>query len=137
MLPLKTQLREINILIVDDDKEDLYILSDLVKRGLTESRVNISSAHSVQDALSMIRTRRFDLFIFDYILSNASGFGLLQAVKDQNIVTPVVIATGFGDEETAVRAIKSGAEDYISKNKLSVDYVSRVVKSALGIQVKN
>ncbi|MBI4243219.1 MAG: response regulator [Planctomycetes bacterium] len=126
-----SKMRTANILVVDDDSEFILIVSDMLKEGLPDLSIKITSASSISDAIKYIKDNEYDLFIFDYKLTDASGLGLLQIVKNQCIKTPAIIITAFGDEDTAIRAFKSGATDYIPKRKLNTNTLTKSIKSAL------
>jgi DNA-binding NtrC family response regulator len=123
----------IKALVVDDDPEFVNIITTMLNGGLPSLKFEISSSSTISNALQNIEDNHYDLFIFDYRLTDATGLGLLQIVKNQQIKTPVIIVTAYGDEETVLRSFKTGAADYIPKRKLSAGLLAKAVKSALKI----
>jgi len=67
---------------------------------------------SVSDARHALGSERFDIVISDHDLGDGTAFDILDSAKD----TPVIVVTGAGDEETAVKAWKAGAYDYLIKD---------------------
>ena len=114
------------ILIIDDDKQICAILSDLVKREGFEATV----AYEGEKALKIVRSAAPDLLLVDMMLPGMDGMEVLRQVKDLDPELPVVFITGHADARGAVKAIKAGAHDYLSKPFDNQDVI-RVVHRAL------
>ncbi len=114
------------ILIIDDDKQICAILSDLVKGEGFEATV----AYEGEKALKIVRSAAPDLLLVDMMLPGMDGMEVLRQVKDLDPELPVVFITGHADARGAVKAIKAGAHDYLSKPFDNQDVI-RVVHRAL------
>ena len=99
------------VLIVDDDENIRVILSNLVKKEGFE----VGVAEEGETALRMIRSGAVDLLITDIRVSGMDGMELLDKAKGLDRELPVVFITGHADVQGAVKAIKAGAHDYITK----------------------
>jgi two-component system NtrC family response regulator len=99
------------ILIVDDEKNYLVILEDL----LSEEGYQVLTADQAQRALDVFRSHDLDLLITDMKMPGMDGMALLEQVIAQNPDFPVVMMTAFGSVEKAVACMKKGAFDYILK----------------------
>jgi DNA-binding NtrC family response regulator len=114
------------ILIVDDDP--------LVARSLGEllhvEGHEVAVAGSVEGAHELLASSAFHLVLSDVKMPGADGFDLLGFISEAAPRTPVVLITGYGSVEQAVRAIKAGAYDYLTK-PLRDEQVMRVVQRAL------
>lgn len=104
--------REIEILVVDDDRELAETLRDLlVGEGYT-----VATANSAGDALAVHEENPpLAMALVDLIMPQCDGMALMEELHRRNRTLPVIIMTGFGTIETAVDAIKRGAEDYLTK----------------------
>ncbi|MFH1075225.1 MAG: sigma-54 dependent transcriptional regulator [Pseudomonadota bacterium] len=114
------------ILIVDD--EDISCRS--IQRMLrTEGIRSVSIAGSGKEALDTIRNASFDVVILDVMLPDINGDEVLKAAKEINFEAEFVMLSAFADVSTAVRCLKHGAYDYLTK---PVDYeaLSRSVRRA-------
>jgi len=115
------------ILLVEDDKIDQAAFERLVKQQ--ELSYDYTIVDSFAQAKSILASNKFDVAVVDYLLGDGTAFDVLQLAND----TPVIFATGVGDEEIAVKAMKAGAYDYIIKdaqrNYLKV--LPQVVEKAL------
>ena len=110
----KTQARIdkslIKVLLIEDDEIDRKAFKRLVE--IENLPYNLAMAGSVSEAKALLCSEKFDVVIADYMLGDGTAFELFELVKD----APVVITTGAGDEETAVKAMKAGACDYLIKD---------------------
>jgi PAS domain S-box-containing protein len=115
------------ILLVEDDRLDQMAFKRMVKEENLPYDYII--AGSVAQARQIIGGERFDLVFIDYLLGDGTAFDILDSIVD----TPAVFTTGMGSEELAVKAMKSGASDYLIKdparNYLKV--LPEIVKNAI------
>jgi len=112
------------VLLVDDEPALLFTLSQLLKsRGLEPVL-----AHSAQEALGKLDG--VDGVITDYSMPGMDGIALVQAVHERDESLPVVMLTAHGSERIAVRAMKSGAYEYVTK-PFDIDEISLVLDRAL------
>ena len=119
----------LSILLVDDDEIDrLALRRALGKASLGELR--IVDAERASDAFTLITTESFDCAFFDFRLPDRDGVALLRDVRATGVHTPVIVLTGFGDEQTVVDAMKAGATDYVAKSAVSPERIGQVVRSA-------
>ncbi|MDF1575848.1 MAG: sigma-54 dependent transcriptional regulator [Bacteroidales bacterium] len=99
------------ILIIDDDT---YICK-LLDNFLAKSGYKTETAFSGASAAKLITRNTYDLVISDYRLPDRDGFHVLEQVRKKNHQTPVIIMTAYKELETAIKLIKAGAYDYITK----------------------
>ncbi|PYT08962.1 MAG: hypothetical protein DMF49_03880 [Acidobacteria bacterium] len=99
------------ILVCEDDPGLLALTRDILEAD--GHRVDVAS--SPRQALALLEERPYDLLLADMLLPGVSGIDLLLQVKQRWCETEVIIMTGHGDIDTAVRAIKEGAYDYVTK----------------------
>jgi DNA-binding NtrC family response regulator len=101
-----------SILIVDDEQDMLGLL----KRSLEpDLGCRVSTAASAEEALKQLAESAFDLVLADIKMPGMDGLELLEIVKRKNPAQTVVMMTAFGEIDTAVGAIRSGAYDFITK----------------------
>jgi len=99
------------ILVVEDDQA----LRRVIQAQLVHMNAQVSVAGSVPQALEILRSDMQDLVLTDLNLPGLSGLELLNTVRTECPETAVIIMTAFGTIETAVRAMKNGAYDYLTK----------------------
>jgi two-component system, NtrC family, response regulator HydG len=99
-------------ILVVDDKE---MMRDSVGSTLQRAGFTVSTADGGEQALAAIAARRPDAVVTDLRMPGLSGLDLLERIRQIDDELPVVIMTAFAGVDTAVRAIKLGAFDYITK----------------------
>lgn len=99
------------ILLVDDEKVARTLYADF----LTGAGHQVVSAASTADAHTALASQKFDLVVTDLIFPQSDGLELLQSVKSRYPGCEVLVITALDKVEPAVRAIKSGASDYLVK----------------------
>ncbi len=100
-----------DLLIVDDDGEfRASVVQRFARRGH-----NVQDAGNGEEALAMADRRQFDVAVIDMMMPGMSGMELLERLRAQNPESEVIMLTGQGSVESAVRAMKLGAFDYLTK----------------------
>jgi len=118
-----------SVLIVDDEPSILQTLSGL----LSDEGFEVSTAVNGYEALKIIDAESPDLVLLDIWMPGIDGIETLQEIKKSNPHIQVIIITGHGTIETAVRATKLGAFDLIEK-PLSIDKVIVAINNALNFR---
>lgn len=118
--------QEINLLVIDDDDSGREALELLLR----SCGYAVTTAATGAEALGWMGRRHFHLLICDLLLPDKSGIELLQHSRSTSPDTEVIMVTGHGSAETAVRAMKEGAYDYITK-PVNFDELKIVVGNAL------
>jgi len=114
------------ILLVDDEPLNL----DLLEQELTELGYAIEKADSGRTALNKLAAVSPDLVLLDYQMPGMNGVQVLTEIKKRQAGLPVIMITAYGTIERAVEAIKSGADDFVTK-PFDPDHLALVVKKAL------
>ncbi len=105
---MKTKL---DILITDDDRAHRVML----KKLLGGWGYNVAEADDGSVAVQEVQKKSFDLILMDIRMTNVSGIEALEQIKRINPSIPVIIMTAYASVETAVKALKKGAYDYLTK----------------------
>jgi DNA-binding NtrC family response regulator len=99
------------VLLVDDDPLVRFAICDF----LESQGMQVTAAESVQQAQEKFRSTSLDAAIVDFSLPDGDGLELLEHIKIIDPDLPVIVLTGQGSIELAVRAIKQGAEQFLTK----------------------
>jgi DNA-binding response OmpR family regulator len=99
------------ILIVDDEKG----ICENVHKILAKNNYEVAQALNAKEALEMMAKESYALLISDIVMPGKNGLELLKMVKEQWPLTKVIIMTAYASTDTAMKAIRLGALDYISK----------------------
>jgi PAS domain S-box-containing protein len=98
------------ILLIEDDELDQMAFRRFVDSNAIPYDCAVSS--SVSQAKQALSSNQFDIIITDHSLGDGTAFDVLESAKN----TPVIVVTGAGDEETAIKTWKAGAYDYLVKD---------------------
>jgi DNA-binding NtrC family response regulator len=117
---------EIGILVVDDE----LIVRESLTKWFREDGYRVDAAELAATALRKLQAGKWDLMLVDIKMPGMDGMELLQRVKATNSDVVVIIITAFATVDTAVKALKQGAFDYITK-PIDPDYLDHVVEKAI------
>jgi two-component system, LuxR family, response regulator FixJ len=117
---------QVSIFLVDDEPRVCKVMGETLR----ELHYEVRAFSNAKDCISALRTGSCDLIITDYNMPQMTGLELLQEVKRMRPLLPVIVITGYGDVPLAVKALHSGAADFLEK-PLSEDELVLAVKEAL------
>jgi two-component system response regulator PilR (NtrC family) len=120
------------VLIVDDEPDLCELLS------ITLQRMDLSprTANNIAVAQRLLKTEQFDLCLTDMQLPDGDGLDLVKWIQQYSPSVPVAVITAHGNMETAVRALKAGAFDFVSK-PLDLAGLRKLVASAIKLSGTN
>jgi PAS domain S-box-containing protein len=99
------------ILIIDDEQTLCYFL----KESLAEKGYEATAVHTAAEGLEQVTGQSVDLVLLDLKLPDGEGLDVLQEIRKVDEDLPVIVLTGHAAVESAVRAMKLGAQDYLEK----------------------
>jgi DNA-binding NtrC family response regulator len=100
-----------NILLVDDEVNSLKVLS----ASLQKDKIKVDTALSGEEALVLLKKKKYDLVISDFKMGGISGEQLLEKTKALSPDMPFILLTAYGTIELAVNAMRKGAYSYLTK----------------------
>jgi DNA-binding response OmpR family regulator len=104
-------MENVKVLLVEDDTQ----IQKSLKMNLALSGYDVNTAETVAEALALIEKKSFDLYLLDVNLPDGNGLDLCHEIRAKSIESPVLFLSARTDEETVVKAMNIGAEDYIRK----------------------
>ncbi len=114
------------ILVVDDEPAQRQLLGGSLSRDYS-----VVVAADGREAMQLLGHRSFDLVITDERMPDVSGIELIRWMRDKAPETPVIVLTAYGSVETAVEAVKLGAEEYLIKPLKSPEELRLAVAKVL------
>jgi DNA-binding NtrC family response regulator len=102
---------KLSTLVVEDGQSQREILRDFLR----DEGYDVVEAENGDKAIEAVKNGYFDLVLLDYKMPEKDGMTVLEEVKDINTEIDVIMMTAYGSVDTAVRAMKAGAADYIIK----------------------
>ena len=127
---MKTIKDPLSVLIIEDNPGDQLLLQeDLINTNL--SIANIVTVGKLADAFSCLKEQTFSIIFLDLFLPDSSGMESFNQLINFNCKTPVVISSGLTDTEVALKAISSGAQDFLIKGEYSYALLEKVVRYSI------
>ncbi len=114
-----------HVLIIDDEPD----ICELIEITLARMGLNSRSAMNVADALKLIEAEHFDLCLTDMRLPDGDGIEMVKYVQQNHPNIPIAVITAHGNMELAVKALKAGAFDFVSK-PVDIQILRNLVSSA-------
>ena len=114
------------ILVVEDDRT----VGQYVRRGLEEQRLHVDLVEDGLEGLRFASGGSYDLVILDLRLPGMSGLEVLRTLRDRGLTVPILVLTAQDAVDFKVQALRSGADDYVTKPFAFEELLARV--EALG-----
>ena len=113
-------------LVVDDEPD----ICELLAMTLERMNIETQTCGDITSARQLLQVQAYDLCLTDMRLPDGDGLELVEWMQSNGLETPVAVITAHGNDETAVRALKVGAFDFISK-PVDLKSLRKLVDSAL------
>ncbi|MGB7329310.1 MAG: protein kinase [Rubripirellula sp.] len=116
----------IEILVVEDDQDDMFLTLEMLKRG--NSSVSVHEARTLAEAVEVKRRHPgIDLVLLDLQLPDSSGIETVQHARDAMSNVPLVVLTGQDDIVVGKACIEAGADEFACKNDLNSHLLERII----------
>jgi diguanylate cyclase (GGDEF)-like protein/PAS domain S-box-containing protein len=121
----------LRILLVDDDEDD-YVLTQAVLRECYGDRVEVEWISSYEPAKEALLSGRHELCLLHYRLEARTGLELLRETMSRGCTTPVILLAGNNDWNTDIEAMEAGAVDFLVKGQFGTCLLERSIRYARG-----
>lgn len=115
------------VLVIDDDT----FMCDLLVNHLRQNGFEVKGTYTGKNGIKLAQANAFDLVLCDFRLPDIDGFEVLQKIKAKKPLLPVIIMTAYADIRMAVKSIKSGAFDYVTK-PVQPEEIINLINKAFG-----
>ena len=119
--------RTIHVVHFEDYPGDVILIGELLA-DVKEIIFNVRHVELLTEGLQELTGGYTDIILLDLNLPDSRGFATFEAVKKAAGNVPIIIMSGMTDEELALRAVKEGAQDYITKGNISPDLLIRAIR---------
>lgn len=123
-------LKEVKVLLIEDDEDDYVITKDLLSE-ISLLNFQLDWEPDFDRAREKVMRREYEIYLIDYRLGEKTGIELLQEARANGVNEPVILLTGQGDKEVDLMAMKEGASDYLVKGNIDANSLSRSLRYAL------
>ena len=119
------------VLLVEDNLPDARLIREMFHEA-GSGRYALETAGRLSEAITLIRASPFDIVLLDLGLPDSQGLDTLFVFLESAVEIPVVVLTGLADDAISVRAVESGAQDYLVKGRIDGPMLSRTMRYAIG-----
>lgn len=109
---------QLSVLIVEDNPGDVLLIREYLS-DRQDARYDITEVDTLEAAIDLITNREFDVILLDLTLPDSMGLDTVRTVMTISPDTAVIVLTGLQDENTALQAVRYGAQDYLEKQFLA------------------
>ncbi len=117
---------EVSILVVDDEK----VVRDSLTKWFKEDGYKVEGAENAAEALKKMQAKKWDILLLDIKMPGMDGMELHQRIRDIDHTATVIFITAHATVDSAVKALKNGAYDYVTK-PVDPDYLSHLISNAV------
>ena len=114
----------VEVFLIEDDEN----LGELTKERLEDYGFSVEWVTDGNEAFERLKRKQCDIILLDLMLPGMSGLELCEKIREEtlNRETPVIILTALGDEETKVKGLTLGADDYVTKPFSIKELIARI-----------
>ncbi len=121
-------MEPIKLLLIEDNPDDIFIIKRLLNKW---PEFALQTADQLAAGLDLLTRSKVELILLDLNLPDSHGLATLSQVKDQAPTIPIVVFTGFNDENTGFEAVQNGAQDYLVKGEVDGNLLARAIRYAI------
>jgi len=119
-----------HVLVVEDNPADARFVEELLRMGMG-SDAEVATVDTLNDASAHVARHPVTCVLLDLSLPDAHGLEAVELLRAAEPQLPIVVLSGDDDEDTALRAVQSGAQDYLLKGRVDEVLVTRAVRYAV------
>jgi diguanylate cyclase (GGDEF)-like protein/PAS domain S-box-containing protein len=124
------QAAEVALVVIEDNPADARLLQEMML-GEGLPRFAVTTFDRLAAAAGHLRSTEAACVLVDLSLPDADGLEAIVSLRSDFPATPIVVVTGLDDEAVAIKALQSGAQDYLIKGRIDADSVRRAVRYAV------
>jgi len=119
-------MTEIKILLIEDELAHAKLV-EVYLSAAANFRANLTHVTTLKECLNKLSNTQFDVLLLDLGLPDSNGLNTLYKVTEKYKEKPIIILTNDKDENLGVEAVKMGAFDFMNKEKLGIDSLSKAI----------
>lgn len=120
----------IKVLLIEDDKDDFYIIKHYLSQ-ISTANYEVEWCCDFDLAEEEILEEKHDIYLIDYYLGKGKGIDIIERLKKQSFLKPIILLTGADDKKVESKAISIGAADFLVKSNLKADTLERSIRYAI------
>ncbi|MEN4017352.1 MAG: histidine kinase dimerization/phosphoacceptor domain -containing protein [Methanobacterium sp.] len=122
--------KQINVLVIEDNLADTALIREMLKES-QNTRFKLYNARKLQEGLEIINENSIQVLLLDLNLPDSKGIETFYKASESVSEIPIIILSGFDDEDTAIKAVKGEAQDYLIKGNVESSLLVRSICYAI------
>ncbi len=122
--------KQIDVILVDDNPSDVALINSYLSKSSNE-QFSLTSFARINDAIDELTKKSYNIMLLDLSLPDGSGIRILNKAHQVVPDMPIIIITNEEDDELALKAVKSGAQDFIVKSTFDASLLFRSIRHAI------
>lgn len=118
------------VLLIEDNRVDALLITEAAAKA-DDCHITIDHVQSLGEALQRLGQARYDVILTDLMLPDSLGLDTVVRVHEAAPELPIVVLSSLDDETMAIRAVQSGAQDYVVKGQFTPKQVLRTIRHAV------
>jgi PAS domain S-box-containing protein len=123
-------MKEIKVLLVEDNPGDVVIIQEMFKE-IYGVDFKVTPSNDLLTGIKLLNKNDFDILLLDLNLPDSHGIETFRNMNQSAPDLPIIILTGFSDEELAISSVGEGAQDYLVKGQIDSPLLARSIKYAI------
>lgn len=128
---MKGTARLVRVLLVEDNKQDVYLLQQMLTHNATHYRYAFTDVPRLVEAFRRLKKQEFDVVLLDLGLLDIDGLASVSALHAEMPNVPIIVYSGQDDLKMKEKALACGASDYLVKGRLSASALQERVQLAI------
>lgn len=120
----------LKVLLVEDNKPDARLFEKMLAK-VERNKYELVQREMLQEAIACLEADNFDVVLLDLGLPDSQGLDTVRQMHAAVPKIPIVVLTGWNDEEIAVQALREGAQDYLVKGEIQPNWLVRAINHAI------
>ena len=121
--------RKIKILLIEDNPGDARLIEVMLKEANVQ--YELECLDSLSSGMAKVKFDGYDIILLDLGLPDSHGLATLTKLNEIRPEAPVIVLTGLADEETGIKAVKEGAQDFLIKGQVDKNLLTRSIQYAI------
>ncbi len=121
---------QVRILLIDDDKEDFLIVSDMLAAA-ENTRFKLDWVQTYEAGLEAISRREHGVYLLDYFMGSHNGLDILKKAIEGGCKAPIIFLTAHGNYAVDLKAMEAGASDYLEKGEFTGPILERSIRYSI------
>jgi PAS domain S-box-containing protein len=126
-----TQVATVRVLLVEDNPGDAQLVEIMLSEAGSSAGFEVAHAGTLGEALGRLAEASFNIILLDLSLPDLSGLETVSRMRKAAPRTPIVVLSGYDDEEVAFEAVQRGAQDYLIKGQGDGELIARTIRYSI------